>query len=143
MPARAFRFGIKAAQMGGSYAQIRDAWMEADRLGFDTGWLHDHLLNQNDVALPEEEGWTILTALLVETRRIRGGLMVTANTFRHPGVLAKIATTLDRIPKARAGALLARGYANTLVTAFAFELIGPKELQFANLTKERLEDLTS
>ena len=59
------------------------------------------------------------------------------------GDLAKIATTLDRIPKARAGALLARGYANTLVTAFAFELIGPKELQFANLTKERLEDLTS
>ena len=31
------RFGLKVAQMGGSYAEIRDAWLEADRLGFDTG----------------------------------------------------------------------------------------------------------
>ena len=37
---RSQRFGIKVAQMGGSYAEIRDAWLEADRLGFDTGWLH-------------------------------------------------------------------------------------------------------
>lgn len=59
--------------MDGGYAQIREAWLEADRLGFDTGWLHDHLLNQNDIALPENEGWTVLTALLVESRRIRGG----------------------------------------------------------------------
>ena len=65
-------------------AEIRDAWLEADRLGFDTAWGHDHLLNQNDNSRSEDEGWTILTALLVESRRIRGGLMVTANTFRHP-----------------------------------------------------------
>ena len=55
-----------AAQMGGSYTEIRDAWLEADRLGFDTGWLHDHLLNQNDITLPEDEGWTVLTSLLTE-----------------------------------------------------------------------------
>ena len=99
--ARPLRFGIKIAQMGGSYAEMRDAWLEADHLGFDTGWLHDHLLNQNDVALPEDEGWTILTALLTQSRRIRGGLMVTANTFRHPAVLAKIATTVDIVSGGR------------------------------------------
>src|ERR1700675_4204645 len=101
VPARPLRFGIKVAQMGGSYAQMRDAWLEADRLGFDTAWGHDHLLNQNDVTLPEDEGWTVLTALLVESKRIRGGLMVTANTFRHPGVLAKMVTTLDIISGGR------------------------------------------
>jgi hypothetical protein len=69
--------------MGGSYAEMREAWLEADRLGFDTAWGHDHLLNQNDIALPEDEGWTVLTALLAQSQRIRGGLMVTANTFRH------------------------------------------------------------
>jgi hypothetical protein len=43
------RVGIKVAQMTGLYNEgMRDAWLEADRLGFDTGWLHDHLLNQND-----------------------------------------------------------------------------------------------
>ena len=97
MPARPLRFGIKMAQMGGSYAEMREAWLEADRLGFDTAWGHDHLLNQNDIALPEDEGWTVLTALLAQSQRIRGGLMVTANTFRHPSLLAKIATTVDRI----------------------------------------------
>jgi hypothetical protein len=42
------RFGIKLAQMMGTYDGIQDAWLEADRLGFDTAWGHDHLLNQND-----------------------------------------------------------------------------------------------
>lgn len=110
MPARSLRFGIKVAQMGGSYGEMREAWLEADRLGFETGWLHDHLLNQNDVALPEDEGWTALTALLVQSRRIRGGLMVTANTFRHPALLAKIATTLDRISAGRVEVGLGAGW---------------------------------
>jgi F420-dependent oxidoreductase-like protein len=110
MQARSLRFGIKVAQMGGSYAQMRDAWLEADRLGFDTAWGHDHLLNQNDVTKPEDEGWTVLTALLVESRRIRGGLMVTANTFRHPGVLAKIATTLDVVSGGRVEVGLGAGW---------------------------------
>src|SRR5262249_53581240 len=76
---------------------MKDAWLEADHLGFDTGWGHDHLLNQNDDTLPEEEGWTILAALLALSKQIRGGLLVTANTFRHPALLAKMATTIDRI----------------------------------------------
>jgi len=95
------RFGIKTAQMGGPYEGMLEAWLEADRLGFDTAWAHDHLLNQNDVSKPEEEGWVILAALLAQTTRVQGGLMVTANTFRHPGVLAKMATTIDRISNGR------------------------------------------
>jgi F420-dependent oxidoreductase-like protein len=110
VPARSLRFGLKVAQMGGSYAEMREAWLEGDRLGFDTGWGHDHLLNQNDVTLPEDEGWTVLTALLVESRRIRGGLMVTANTFRHPALLAKIATTVDRVSNGRVEVGLGAGW---------------------------------
>lgn len=110
MPARALRFGLKVAQMGGSYVEMREVWLEADRLGFDTAWLHDHLLNQNDVTQPEAEGWTVLTALLVESRRIRGGLMVTANTFRHPALLAKIATTVDVVSGGRVEVGLGAGW---------------------------------
>jgi F420-dependent oxidoreductase-like protein len=104
------RFGIKVAQMGGRYEAMREAWLEADRLGFDTAWAHDHLLNQDDVTRPEEEGWTLLTALLVQSRRIRGGLMVTANTFRHPAVLAKIATTVDIVSGGRVEVGLGAGW---------------------------------
>jgi F420-dependent oxidoreductase-like protein len=100
--AKQVRFGIKVAQMTGLYNEgMREAWLEADRLGFDTGWGHDHLLNQNDYTRPEEEGWTILAALLALSKQIRGGLLVTANTFRHPAVLAKMATTIDRISDGR------------------------------------------
>jgi F420-dependent oxidoreductase-like protein len=101
---------LKVTQMGGTYPEIREAWLEADRLGFDTAWAHDHLLNVTDQARPEDEGWTILTALLVEARRIRGGLMVTANTFRHPAVLAKIATTVDVVSAGRVEVGLGAGW---------------------------------
>ena len=110
MPPERLRFGMKVAQAGGTYAEIRDAWLEADRLGFDTAWAHDHLLNQDDQSRHEDEGWTILTALLVEARRIRGGLMVTANTFRHPAVLAKIATTVDVVSGGRVEVGLGAGW---------------------------------
>jgi alkanesulfonate monooxygenase SsuD/methylene tetrahydromethanopterin reductase-like flavin-dependent oxidoreductase (luciferase family) len=39
------RFGIKTAQMDGSHEAMREAWLEADALGFDTAWGHDHLLS--------------------------------------------------------------------------------------------------
>jgi F420-dependent oxidoreductase-like protein len=107
---RRLRFGIKVAQMEGAYAEMREAWLEADRLGFDTAWAHDHLLNQNDFARQEDEGWTVLTALLVQSRRIRGGLMVSANTFRHPAVLAKIATTVDVVSGGRVEVGLGAGW---------------------------------
>jgi F420-dependent oxidoreductase-like protein len=110
VPTRPLRFGLKVTQANGTYAEIREAWLEADRLGFDTAWAHDHLLNLLDYSQPEDEGWTILTALLVEARRIRGGLMVTANTFRHPAVLAKIATTVDVVSKGRVEVGLGAGW---------------------------------
>ena len=89
MPGRRLRFGIKVAQMAGRYAEMREAWLEADRLGFDTAWAHDHLLNPNDPARAEDEGWTVLTALLVQTRRIRGGdLQLPGALHRRRGALA-------------------------------------------------------
>jgi F420-dependent oxidoreductase-like protein len=104
------RIGIKVAQMGGTYDRIREAWLEADKLGFDTAWAHDHMLNQNDISAPEEEGWSILAALLALTSRIRGGLMVSSNTFRHPSVLAKMATTIDIISNGRLDVGLGAGW---------------------------------
>ncbi len=108
--ARPLRFGLKLSQMDGTYGEMRAAWLEADRLGFDTAWAHDHLLNPDAAEAPEPEGWTLLTALLVQSRRIRGGLMVSANTFRHPAVLAKIATTVDLVSGGRLEVGLGAGW---------------------------------
>jgi alkanesulfonate monooxygenase SsuD/methylene tetrahydromethanopterin reductase-like flavin-dependent oxidoreductase (luciferase family) len=47
------------------------------------------------------EAWTLATALLSRTERLRVGHMVLCNQFRHPAVLAKMATTLDQISDGR------------------------------------------
>jgi alkanesulfonate monooxygenase SsuD/methylene tetrahydromethanopterin reductase-like flavin-dependent oxidoreductase (luciferase family) len=51
--------------------------------------------------LPSLEAWTLATALLSRTERIEVGHMVLCNQFRHPAVLAKMATTLDQISSGR------------------------------------------
>ena len=50
---------------------------------------------------PIYEGWTLLSALAAQTRRLRIGLLVTSNRFRPPAVLAKIATTVDVVSGGR------------------------------------------
>ena len=51
--------------------------------------------------LPMLEGYTTLGYLAAQTERIRLGLVVTGVTYRHPGLLAKIATTLDLLSGGR------------------------------------------
>ena len=51
---------------------------------------------------PIFEGWTALAGLAPVTSRVRLGLMVGANTFRNPGLTAKLATTLDHVSGGRA-----------------------------------------
>jgi alkanesulfonate monooxygenase SsuD/methylene tetrahydromethanopterin reductase-like flavin-dependent oxidoreductase (luciferase family) len=51
---------------------------------------------------PIFEGWSVLAALGPLTSKVRLGLMVGANTFRNPGVTAKLATTLDHVSDGRA-----------------------------------------
>jgi alkanesulfonate monooxygenase SsuD/methylene tetrahydromethanopterin reductase-like flavin-dependent oxidoreductase (luciferase family) len=82
---------------------LLDAGVRADRLGYDTLWTWDHLYPiVGDSHGPNYEGWLTITAWAMATERIRIGLMVGANTFRNPALVAKMATTLDHISDGRA-----------------------------------------
>ncbi len=96
------RFGIQTPQQHTTWPEILSLWQEIDTLGYDTAWVFDHFLPIfSDPTGPCLEAWTALSALAMATRKVRLGVMVTGNTYRHPAVLAKMATTVDIISGGR------------------------------------------
>ena len=97
------RFGIQTPQQNSNaWPDMLSMWQEVEQLGFDTAWVFDHFLPIfSDPTGPCMEGWTSLAALAMATSQIRLGVMVSGNTYRNPGVLAKIATTVDIISRGR------------------------------------------
>ncbi|MGH2559315.1 MAG: LLM class flavin-dependent oxidoreductase [Thermomicrobiales bacterium] len=94
------RVGIKPHQFGATYGEVARAWREAAAAGFESVWVFDHLQ-------PPESGgscleaWTLLTALAVQTPRVRCGVMVANVGYRHPAMLATMAASLDVITGGR------------------------------------------
>lgn len=97
------RWGIKTAPMHTSYDAMLKVWREADAdPTFEHAWLFDHFNPiQGSLDGPCLEGWTTLSALAAETKRLRLGLMVAGNTYRHPAVHAHMAATVDIISSGR------------------------------------------
>ncbi len=96
-------FGFKTEPPRATYADLVRIWQEADEIPLIRDlWAFDHFVPlRADPAGPCLEGWTLLTALAVQTRRARIGLMVASNTYRHPAVLANMAAALDVISGGR------------------------------------------
>jgi F420-dependent oxidoreductase-like protein len=96
------RFGAAFWIQRTEWPALRDACLAAEAAGFNTLWLDDHLLaDEGDWRDAKLEGWTTLAALAPLTTTARLGLLVAANTFRNPGLTAKLATTLDHLSNGR------------------------------------------
>jgi alkanesulfonate monooxygenase SsuD/methylene tetrahydromethanopterin reductase-like flavin-dependent oxidoreductase (luciferase family) len=97
------KFGILLWSQAASWNEMLDAAKRVDRLGYDHLWTWDHLYSIfGDPYQDFFEGWSLLAAWARETERTRLGLLVGANTFRNPGIVARTATTLDHISEGRA-----------------------------------------
>jgi alkanesulfonate monooxygenase SsuD/methylene tetrahydromethanopterin reductase-like flavin-dependent oxidoreductase (luciferase family) len=97
------KLGILLWSQAASWPEMLDAAKRVDRLGYAHLWTWDHLYAIfGDPYQQIFEGWSLLAAWARETERTRLGLLVGANTFRNPGVVAKTAATLDHLSDGRA-----------------------------------------
>ncbi len=97
------RLGILLWSQASDWPAFERAARRVDELGYDFLWTWDHLYAIfGDPYQPIFEGWTTLAAWAKVTTQVRLGLLVGANTFRNPGLVAKQAATLDHLSQGRA-----------------------------------------
>ena len=98
---KSLEVGVYLPQMGLAYEALLDRARRCEQLGIGSLWLYDHLYGPGRPELPSLEAWTLATALLSRTQRLRVGHLVLCNQFRHPALLAKMAATLDVVSGGR------------------------------------------
>ena len=97
------KFGILLWNQATSWSDYAKSVRRLEELGYEHLWAWDHLYAIfGDPYQDIFEGWSSLVAAAGMTKRLRLGLLVGANTFRNPGLVAKLATTLDHISEGRA-----------------------------------------
>ena len=101
---------------------FRAAHLRAEELGYDSLWTMDHIYPPN---LPEDgpifEAFTAMAAIAEVTSRSSISVMVASNTYRNPGMLTKIMTTIDHISAGRAILSVGAGWAEHEHRGFGFE----------------------
>jgi F420-dependent oxidoreductase-like protein len=105
-----------------------ERWQRFEALGFDSAWVCDHFIQPSRPTGPYFEGWTLLAALAARTARIRLGVLVSSNTFRHPSLLAKEAITVDHVSGGRLDIGLGAGWYEPEHPMFGLEFPPPAEL---------------
>lgn len=124
----ALGFGLFLSQASKTWEQVLEEFAVAEDLGFDHAWLVDHLVDTDGG--PEDgcmEAWTLLAAIAARTSRIRLGVLVTSNTFRHPAILLKEAVTVDHISGGRLNLGIGTGWHEDEHRRYGIDLPAPAE----------------
>jgi F420-dependent oxidoreductase-like protein len=127
-------------QQGATYDTLLTVAKATEDLGFDAFFRSDHYLHMGGVSgLPgPTDAWITLAGLARETSRIRLGTLMTAGTFRLPGVLAIQVAQVDQMSGGRVELGLGAGWYEEEHKAYGIPF--PKE-KFARL-EEQLEIVT-
>lgn len=128
-PSAPLHFGIKTAPQFTTYDDMLRVWLEADQVPVvEHAWDFDHFMPLGpDPTGPCLEGWTLLAAFAARTERIRLGVMVTGNTYRHPAVLANMGATVDIISNGRLDFGIGAGWNEREHEAYGIPLYPPGE----------------
>jgi alkanesulfonate monooxygenase SsuD/methylene tetrahydromethanopterin reductase-like flavin-dependent oxidoreductase (luciferase family) len=105
-----------------------ERWQLFEQLGFESAWVCDHLVQPSRPRGPYFEAWSLLAGLAARTQKMRIGVLVTCNTFRHPSVVAKMAITVDHISNGRLEVGLGAGWYEPEHAMFGIPFPETKEL---------------
>jgi F420-dependent oxidoreductase-like protein len=106
-------------QQGATYDDLLRVARATEDLGFDAFFRSDHYLTMGGDGLPgPTDAWITLAGLARETSRIRLGTLVTAGTFRLPGVLAITVAQVDQMSGGRVELGLGTGWYDQEHTAY-------------------------
>lgn len=124
-PGGGARFGLLLWNQYTTWPQMRAAGIRADELGYDEIFTWDHLYPiVGNHEGPMLEAYMVMAAWAEATSRAGIGLMVGANTFRNPALVAKMITTLDHISEGRAILGIGGAWFETEHRAFGIEFGG-------------------
>jgi alkanesulfonate monooxygenase SsuD/methylene tetrahydromethanopterin reductase-like flavin-dependent oxidoreductase (luciferase family) len=102
------------------WPELRAMARAAEECGFDSIWVGDHMLYRGDDR-PERgpwDAWTLLAALAASTGRVRLGPLVASTAFHPPGLIARMAATIDELAGGRFVLGLGAGWNETEFRAF-------------------------
>lgn len=122
------KIGLSLPQAGSGngvvprYREVREAALRAERDGYDSIWIMDHLLFEweGEGRSGVWEGLTLLSALAEATERVDLGALVLCTAFRNPGLLAKMADAIDEISDGRLILGLGAGWHEPEFKAFGY-----------------------
>lgn len=105
-----------------TWADVRAVAEAAESCGLDSVWVADHLLAQmqDGTVHGMHDAWTLLSAVAAVTTRVELGPLVLCSSFRDPGVIAKMAVTLDEVSQGRLVLGLGAGWHDPEYEAFGF-----------------------
>ncbi len=113
-------FGVHTGVQNTTVSELRDMWVGAEELGFDAIAVWDHLYSSDLATYECHEAVSMHAALACATSTVRCGCLVYCAGYRHPGILAKAATTIDHLSGGRAEIGLGAGWAQAEYDAFGF-----------------------
>ena len=105
-----------------TWEDVRAVAETAEGCGLDSVWIADHLLAelQDGTVHGMHDAWTLLSAVATVTTRVELGPLVLCSSFRDPGVVAKMAVTLDEVSGGRLVLGLGAGWHDPEYKAFGF-----------------------
>lgn len=128
-----YGYSLPGGRDGASWNEL-SAWArQAEDLGYHSIWISDHFFlslaryGGRDEPFGSPDPLTALAGLAVVTRRVRLGTLVLGTSFRHPGLLAKAATTVDLLSEGRLDLGLGAGWYEAEYEAFGYPFGGPGE----------------